>query len=267
MRVLSALLRVLLVVAVVGGGAAVLSAVPAGSLALLGPDCRVPVGDGEIELSAAEGRSLTTLAGVAQRDGHGPQRLAGAVRAALDAGVEHDASTAAEALDEPGGPPAPDDAALAEVLLGAGDERLSCRSGSPSVAAQDPGPIGLTIRAQAVVDELEEVLGPQSLGGFAPGGVSTGHIQRSAHYQGRAVDVFYRPVTDDSLRRGWVTAQWLSAHNERLEIATVIFDGRLWSARGSGWRDYRHPSGVVGDETLDHLDHVHVDVLRGRETP
>jgi hypothetical protein len=264
MRVLSALLRALLVVALVAGGAAVLSAVPAGSLSLLGPDCEVRVGDSDIELSAAEGRSLTTLAAVAQRDGHGPEQLAGAARAARDAGVEHDATTAAAALVEPGASPAAVDVALAEVLLGAGPERLSCRAGSSSVAAQDAGPTGLTPRAQAVVDEVEAVLGPQSLGGFAPGGVSSGHIERSAHYEGRAVDVFYRPVTEESLRRGWVTAQWMSAHAERLEVATVIFDRRLWSSGGSGWRDYRHPSGVVGNQTLDHVDHVHVDMLRGR---
>ncbi len=34
-----------------------------------------------------------------------------------------------------------------------------------------------------------------TLGGFEPGGVSTGHMEGSAHYDGRAVDVFVRPIS------------------------------------------------------------------------
>jgi hypothetical protein len=43
----------------------------------------------------------------------------------------------------------------------------------------------------------------------------------------------------------------------------VIFDDRVWSARSSRglWWDYDAPA--PGNEILRHLDHVHVDVLRG----
>ncbi|MGH2603563.1 MAG: hypothetical protein ACRDJ9_29785, partial [Dehalococcoidia bacterium] len=101
---------------------------------------------------------------------------------------------------------------------------------------------------------------------YAPGGVRTGHIDGSAHYDGRAVDVFYRPADEANRREGWATAQWLVANADRLGIATVIYDERIWTARrsGEGWRTYRHPSGPTSNPTLLHKDHLHVDVARGR---
>ena len=103
------------------------------------------------------------------------------------------------------------------------------------------------------------------MGGFAPGGVSSGHSPGSAHYEGRAVDVFVRPVTVPNRRHGWAVAQYLVANAGRLGVATVIFDGRIWTARRSfqGWRDYapdiRGRSRAVA-AILEHRDHVHVDV-------
>ena len=84
----------------------------------------------------------------------------------------------------------------------------------------------------------------------------------SAHYTGRAVDVFYRPVNATNRRAGWATAQWIVANAERLEIATVIYDGRIWTARrsGQGWREYTPPNGSTANPTLMHRDHVHLDV-------
>ena len=103
------------------------------------------------------------------------------------------------------------------------------------------------------------------MGGFAPGGVSSGHSPGSAHYEGRAVDVFVRPVTVPNRQHGWAVAQYLVANAGRLGVATVIFDGRIWTARRSfqGWRDYtpdtRGRSRAVA-AILEHRDHVHVDV-------
>ncbi|MFZ2503709.1 MAG: hypothetical protein WAW88_13680 [Nocardioides sp.] len=123
---------------------------------------------------------------------------------------------------------------------------------------------GLTARAGAVRREVRRIFGDQSWGGFAPGGVTSGHMPGSAHYEGRAIDILLRPVSAANRRQGWAIAGYLVAQADRLEIAHVIYDGRIWS-RGSrseqGWRDYTPPAGSSGDQdVLDHRDHVHVDV-------
>lgn len=137
--------------------------------------------------------------------------------------------------------------------------------GAGELAAQQPGESGLTPRAAAVHEEVRAAFGKVPAGGFAPQGVSSGHGARSAHYEGRAVDYFFRPVGDEQQRaRGWALANWLVANASRLEIAVVIFDDQIWSARrsGEGWRAYRNPDGGT-DPISRHLDHVHVDVIRG----
>ena len=118
-------------------------------------------------------------------------------------------------------------------------------------------------RAWDLREAMSEVFGEQSLGGFAPGGIAQGHGADSTHYDGRAIDVFFRPVTEENRRKGWILAQWLVAHAEDLEIQYVIFDDRFWSAHSSRgqWRDYTAPQ--PSNEILRHLDHVHVDVLGG----
>ena len=123
---------------------------------------------------------------------------------------------------------------------------------------------GLTERAAAVRAELAETFGDLPLGGFAPDGVREGHMPGSAHYDGRAIDVFVRPVSAVNKRRGWAVAGYLVAQADRLGIETVIFDDRIWkvgSRSEDGWQDYRVPSGSKGDRRiLEHRDHVHVDV-------
>ena len=158
-------------------------------------------------------------------------------------------------------------ALLAAALSGRARASLSCGVRPPAVEPERPGPSGLTPRAAGVRDEVERVFGEQRVGGFAPGGVSSGHMEGSAHYNGRAVDVFFRPVGDErQRRRGWALASWLVASAERLGIATVIYDDRIWTARRSaeGWRPYAPPGGPTEDPVRRHLDHVHVDVLDGR---
>jgi hypothetical protein len=126
--------------------------------------------------------------------------------------------------------------------------------------------IGLTPRAVQMWDAIKRVFGPLPAGGFMPGGVHTGHVPGSAHYEGRAIDFLYRPVTARSIRHGWVLAQWLEAHSTELQIATVIFDARIWTPGpwdARGWRPYVYPDGPTTNPTLLHYDHVHVDVQRG----
>jgi hypothetical protein len=126
---------------------------------------------------------------------------------------------------------------------------------------------GLTRRAAVVRDDLQAAFGSQSLGGFAPGGVRDGHMEGSAHYDGRAVDVFFRPISEQSRNRGWAMAHYLVAQAARLDIRTVIYDGRIWTAgwrSGDGWRPYSPDTSGESAETaaiLEHRDHVHVDVF------
>ncbi len=125
---------------------------------------------------------------------------------------------------------------------------------------------GLTARSATVRADLVRTFGELPLGGFAPGGVTDGHMPGSAHYEGRAIDIFVRPVSDANKRRGWAIASYLVAQADRLGIATVIFDDRVWKAGSrsrDGWQDYRVPDGSQGDRAiLEHRDHVHVDVSR-----
>jgi hypothetical protein len=153
---------------------------------------------------------------------------------------------------------------LASALTGYSAHAFSCRLRSGAAATNDHlRPSGLTHRADVVRQEVAQVFGDPPMGGFAPGGVSTGHMAGSAHYEGRAVDIFVRPVSAANRVRGWAIAQYLVAMADRLSIRTVIFDGRIWTQDRSadGWRAY-HPPERSGDPVvLEHRDHVHVDVF------
>ena len=156
--------------------------------------------------------------------------------------------------------------ALASALTGWSPARFTCVVDAQSVRAQRPGSSGLTPRAERVREDLEAAFGPQAVGGFAPGGVRSGHMPGSAHYDGRAIDVFVRPVDAANRRRGWAMAAYLVAQARRLHIEHVIFDGRIWTAgrtSESGWRTYHPPrtsSSAATQAILEHRDHVHVDV-------
>lgn len=155
---------------------------------------------------------------------------------------------------------------LASALSGNSPAALSCTVRPGSYDAEQPGEVGLTARAERVLDEIRTTFGDLPVGGFSSDGIDSGHIAGSAHYDGRAVDIFFRPYDDPaSVRAGWVVAHWLVINADRLGIGTVIYDDRIWTARRSaaGWRDYVHPSGNTTDPTLRHLDHVHVDVFHG----
>ncbi len=153
--------------------------------------------------------------------------------------------------------------ALASALSGNSPEGFSCRLGDSDGEDDALEGSGLTARADVVRRDLLALFPDQPLGGFAPGGVSTGHTEGSAHYEGRAIDLFVRPISPANKTRGWAIAQYLVSQADRLAIRTVIFDDRIWTAgrkSGDGWRDY-DPPGRSGDPLiLEHRDHVHVDV-------
>ena len=162
---------------------------------------------------------------------------------------------------------AADARALASALTGYSRAAFSCVVRHDSDAErEEPGRKGLTGRAEKVRRDIRRAFGDQPFGGFAPEGVSSGHMEGSAHYDGRALDVFVRPVNEANNRLGWAIAHYLTAHGERLHVDHVIFDARIWSAglrSESGWREY-DPGSRPGDRTiLEHRDHVHVDVLEG----
>ncbi|MBD3926433.1 hypothetical protein IEZ26_17550 [Nocardioides cavernae] len=159
-----------------------------------------------------------------------------------------------------------DGRALASALTGNSRAALWCDvPGDADEASDDLDETGLVARATVVRRDLEARFGALSLGGFEPQGVSSGHMEGSAHYEGRAIDVFFRPITDENKKRGWAMASYLVANADRLDVKTLIFDDRIWHAGSrsdDGWTDYRVPSSSRGDRAiLEHRDHVHVDVF------
>ena len=159
----------------------------------------------------------------------------------------------------------------ADGLVGLpGKSRLTCSYPRASVEPQEPGPSGLIPRARKLRADWTEVFGPLIAGGFASSGVTSGHVDGSAHYEGRAIDVFFRPLGDtEQRRRGWVFAQWLVAHSPDHNVLSVIYDDHIWTSWASyaGWRDYVHPGATPqnrGNAVLRHKDHVHVAVESGR---
>ena len=155
--------------------------------------------------------------------------------------------------------------ALASVLTGNSPRGLWCDvPGDADEASDNLDEQGLVARAAAVRRDLEARFGALPLGGFEPAGVSSGHMEGSAHYEGRAIDVFFRPVNAENTKQGWAMATYLVANADRLDINTLIFDDRVWKAGSrsdDGWTDYRVSSSAGGDRAiLEHRDHVHVDV-------
>jgi hypothetical protein len=238
------------------------------------PPCTITVGGETRDWSREQAMTATTVAGVGVRIEATVNGVAAAVEAALagdsaDVAMDPTAARAVYRALPDRASPRPDSVALARALLGYEGRALTCTMASFGLGGgpprEDPGPLGLTARAETLRLAMREVFGKQTLGGFEPKGVASGHIDGSAHYEGRAIDVFFRPVTAANQARGWAQATWAVAHAERLAVATVIFDRSVWSARGSvsGWRDYHYPGGPTENPILLHEDHVHVDVVEG----
>jgi hypothetical protein len=153
---------------------------------------------------------------------------------------------------------------LTAALTGRRGASLSCTVRAEDERDQKIDATGLTPRATLLRTAMEDAWGTQSLGGFAPGGVT--RAQPSAHNEGRAIDVFFEPYDSaQSRHEGWALAHWLVAHADRLDVGVIIYRDKIWSAARSpeGWRDYTSPYGNPKDPTLRHLDHIHVEVVQG----
>lgn len=221
------------------------------AVAVLSTPCSIGGPDGLVFLTVDQAKDITTAAVAVVRHK--------TPRAQFPATVAGDLGQSAEVA-----------ASVAATLLGAGSaQRLSCRVFRDSVPPEDEGRSGLTPRAQRVRKAWQSRFGRLPDGGFAPGGISTGHVDSSSHYDGRAVDVFFRPLGNAAqARRGWVFAQWAVAHADDYDVLSVIYADRIWTSWAStaGWRDYVHPTGNRTNPILRHLDHVHVAVESGHNT-
>lgn len=143
-------------------------------------------------------------------------------------------------------------------------ESITCTQWPSSYeSSQDMNMIGLTNAAQYMWDQVDARFGFIPFGGFAPGGVSTGHSENSKHYQGKAIDFFFKPYKKASkVAKGWTFANWAVANAQRLGITNVIYQDRIWSSNSSfkGWQNFVPTYGDLKNATIRHLDHVHIDV-------
>ena len=210
-------------------------------------DCTVGAGERTVELTSDDAEQAASVSASSVRRGLSARASSAAVADAL------------ETSDE-------DARVVAAALTGRRQHSLTCKHGGADEEERDRlNRAGLTARAAAVRRDLYQAFGPLKVGGFAPGGVTSGHMPGSAHYEGRAVDVFFRPVNKRNRAKGWATAQYLVANADRLSVNTVIYDDRIWTHRRSiqGWRDYDVDTSGRSRQVaaiLEHRDHVHVDV-------
>jgi hypothetical protein len=220
-------------------------------------ECWVPTTAGNVSLSGTEARALTTRsARLGRREHSTPAAIVRKLAAAVALATDAEGATAHE---------------VASALAGLpGAARLVCSYPRTTVQPEKRGRSGLVPRAQRLRHDWTLTFGSLPAGGFAPGGVRTGHVDGSAHYEGRAVDVFFRPLDDqEQRRRGWVFAQWVVAHASEHAVLSVIYSDHIWTswAAYAGWRDYVHPGATFsnrGNAVLRHREHVHVAVESGR---
>lgn len=129
---------------------------------------------------------------------------------------------------------------LASTLMGYSPAAFTCAERTGSVAAETPGPSGHTPRAQQVISALESAFGPSL------------DARISALVSPRTLDVGYPETETDSRRAGWASAQWAVARAKTLGLASVAFDGKVWTASRSarGWQPYRAPNGSTDPADL-----------------
>jgi hypothetical protein len=144
-----------------------------------------PGPDGDVALTTAQAEDLTTRAVSALRRDRSPVAFSATVAAVLEV-------------------PAPDALVVSRSLLVAPQAaRLACSVTRADVSPERLGRSGLTPRAQQLRRAWTQAFGALPAGGFARGGVRSGHVDNSAHYEGRAIDVFFRRSTAPR-NAGWV---------------------------------------------------------------
>ncbi len=93
---------------------------------------------------------------------------------------------------------------LTAALEGNGPTAVSCtpdvqpvstRTANGDWPAKETGHDGLTPRTRYLRDLIKSGFGETNLGGWCPGGCTTGHIEGSDHYTGQAIDVMILPYT------------------------------------------------------------------------
>ncbi|HEY2832425.1 MAG TPA: hypothetical protein VGJ14_08380 [Sporichthyaceae bacterium] len=122
---------------------------------------------------------------------------------------------------------------LASTLMGYSPSAFTCAERIGSLDPETPGPSGHTARMQQAIAALEAAFGPSVDARISP------------LVSPRTLDVRYPETETDSRRAGWAGAQWAVARAKALGLASVAFDGRVWTASKSarGWQQYRAPSG------------------------
>ncbi len=229
--------------------------------------CRLDLGYGVWAIDTTAARTLTMLTAVAYRDGRSYVKAARAFERQLEIEGRTPLSPtrAKDEITRKRKYAVPRTSSLDAVYAMFRPQALTCAQPLRTMPVQAMLTNGLTPRTVSMVRGWEAAYGGRPLGGFAPGGVDSGHIENSAHYDGRALDVFFSLDDADNAARGWLLAHWLIAHADYHQISTIIFSDTVWTRLKSaeGWRPYVHPYGVTENVTLRHLDHIHVDVVHG----
>jgi hypothetical protein len=134
---------------------------------------------------------------------------------------------------------------LASALTGYSRAGLTCVIPADALSTDAAQASRLTRRANVVRGDLKRLFGGLPLG------------LAGARSQSRTVDVLVRDASA-SRRTGWVIASYLVANADRLGIARVAFDGRVWSVDRStdGWRRSR----TDGQGAVSLSSRVHVVV-------
>lgn len=231
------------------------------------PECVLDLGYGKWQIDVTAARALTQYAAVAYRVGR-PVEKAGRAwqkNMHIDGRTAPDPETALEGLRRKYVHKKPRQLYVDAILAMYRPRALTCVTPQREMPWQPMLTNGLTFRSQEMLFAWWDAFGGRPIGGFSPEGITTGHIEDSAHYDGRAVDISFSLSDKQNKQRGWLLAQWLVAHADYYQIQTIIWDGLIWSNYKSaeGWRKYQHPWGPTKSPTLLHLDHIHVDVVEG----
>lgn len=139
-----------------------------------------------------------------------------------------------------------------------GDDSGPSAGGTGGWPPETMGPDGLTPRTRTVLIAVRAAFGVTDIGGYCPGGCTTGHIPGSDHYTGHAIDIMLTPMTAANRALGDQIATWLVANHQTLAIKYVIWYDHIWQPT-TGWQPYTHPGGGTSP-TERHEDHVHVSV-------